>query len=464
MKWPLAGAIPLAFTPVIDALVAAGAIPFPVGDADEILAIVVFPCAITIGLVRPQLFDIEGVVRRAAAYAVLLVVVAAVYVGIATALGVALGGENLQVAAAMAILATLLFEPVRRALTRRAARFAGGERVSGEELIRRLGATLEHTLEIDALMRAIAATAREGIGSRWLRIRLDDGGEVLDGAQPRQDELPALSALIVHAGERVGEIECGASAHGRVYGSERELLETLALQAGLAIANARLAEELGTRLSELRASRARIVQAEERARRRIERDIHDGSQQEIAALIARIGLARNQLRRDASLATDTLADVQSEAQQALENLRRLAAGIHPSLLSDRGIVEAIEARTARLPLAVTLECDPDLRTARFDEGVEGGLWFVVSECLANTLKHSQAGRVVVRMTRTGDELTVEVHDDGIGFDPTAADADGGLAGLGDRIAALGGTLDVESAPRAGTQVRATLPAPERSHA
>ncbi|MDP8968019.1 MAG: hypothetical protein M3N04_05410, partial [Actinomycetota bacterium] len=108
MKWPMAGAIPLALAPLIDALVAAGAIPLPLGDADEIVALVVFPCAITIGLVRPQLFDIEGVVRRAAAYGALLLVVAGVYVGIAAALGVALGGENLQVAAAMAIVATLL--------------------------------------------------------------------------------------------------------------------------------------------------------------------------------------------------------------------------------------------------------------------------------------------------------------------------------------------------------------------
>ncbi|MDP8967656.1 MAG: histidine kinase [Actinomycetota bacterium] len=240
------------------------------------------------------------------------------------------------------------------------------------------------------------------------------------------------------------------------------MLATLARQAGLAIANARLAEELGTRLKELRASRARIVEAEERARRRIERDIHDGSQQEIAALIARIGLARNQLRRDPSLAIETLADVQSEAQQALENLRQLASGIHPSVLTDRGIVEAIEARGARLPLDVMLESDPDLRTTRFDETVEGGVWFVVSECFANTLKHSRAQRVVVRITRTDRQLSVEVSDDGIGFDPAAADPGGGLAGLGDRIAALGGALDVESAPGAGTRVRATLPARERS--
>lgn len=135
------------------------------------------------------------------------------------------------------------------------------------------------------------------------------------------------------------------------------------------------------------------MEAEERARRRIERDIHEGS------------------------------------QQALENLRQLASGIHPSVLTDRGIVEAIEARGARLPLDVMLESDPDLRTTRFDETVEGGVWFVVSECFANTLKHSRAQRVVVRSTRTDRQLSVEVSDDGIGFDPAAADA-GNASGAG----------------------------------
>ncbi len=132
------------------------------------------------------------------------------------------------------------------------------------------------------------------------------------------------------------------------------------------------------------------------------------------------------------------------------------------MLTDRGIVEAIEARAARLPLGVTLECDPDLRLTRFDEAVEGGVWFLVSECFANTLKHSRAERVVVRITRTDGELRVEVYDDGVGFDPAAGEAGGGLGGLGDRIAALGGALEVESTPRAGTRVRATLPARERS--
>ena len=217
--------------------------------------------------------------------------------------------------------------------------------MSGEELMGRLGATLEHTLDSEELVRAIAAVARDGIGARWVRIFLDDGGEVIDGPPPRPGELAALSAPIVHGGTRLGTIECGASAYGRLYGREQALLDTLARQAGLAISNARLAAELGVRLSELRASRARIVQAEERARRRIERDIHDGAQQELAALIARIGLARNQLRRDPALAIDTLADLQADAQKALENLLQLASGIHPSVLRVRGIVDAYEAGT-----------------------------------------------------------------------------------------------------------------------
>jgi signal transduction histidine kinase len=459
MKWPLSATLVLASLPLGDLLVSSGALPGVVGDLIQINALSVLPLAITIGLVRPQLFDIEGVVRRAGAFLLLWTLVGGVYAGIAAALGVALGGENLQVAVAVAIVATLLFEPARRALARRAARFAGGEAVSGEELMRRLGEALEHTLDTEELGRTIAATAREGLGARWVRLRIEGGPDLVDGAVPRAGELPALTATLAASGRRIGVIECGASAIGRVYAREHDLLDTLARQAGLALWNARLAEELGARLDELSASRARIVEAEERARRRIERDIHDGSQQEIAALIARIGLARNQMRRDPSLALDTLEDLQSEARQALENLRELALGIHPSVLSDRGIVEAIEARAARLPLGVTLECEPGLRRVRFEEAVEGAVWFLVSECFANTLKHAGAERAIVRLERVSGTLVVEVSDDGRGFDAAGGD---GLAGLKDRVAALDGRLEVESAPGVGTLVRASLPARERA--
>jgi signal transduction histidine kinase len=368
------------------------------------------------------------------------------------------------VAVFVAILTTLLFEPARRAIARRIGRLAYGERIGGEELVRRLGATLEHTLERDALAEAIAATAREGLGARWARVDLDGAPSALAG-DPRPGEPAALSAPLVNAGEAFGEIHCGASAFGRVYTRERELLSTLAGQAALALHNARLAAELRERFEELRASRARIVEAEESARRRIERDIHDGSQQELAALIAQIALVRNQLGRGEELPlADTLADLQGEVEQALGNLRELASGIHPSVLSDRGIIEAIEARAAGMPLELNLSCPPALRSARFPEAVEGAVYFFVSESLANVLKHAGADSVELSIEGGERDLRIEIHDDGCGFEPASVGRSGGLDGMADRIAALGGTLLIDSRPGAGTRLRAALPFAERVHA
>jgi signal transduction histidine kinase len=460
IKWPLYAAMTLVVLALFDVLDAVDVLPTLLGDLFEMTSLVLLPAALAIGLAWPHLFDIEGVARRSAVYLALWTAIAAAYVGVAAAAGLAAGGENLQVAVAVAILTTLLFEPARRALARRVSRLAYGERVGGEELVRRLGAALEHTLETDALAQAIADTAREGLGARWARLVLDGARDALAGA-PRPGEPAALTAPLVHAGEVLGEIQCGASARGRVYTGERELLTTLAGQAALALHNARLAAEVRERLDELAASRARIVEAEETARRRIERDIHDGSQQELAALIARIALVRNQVSRgDHAPLGDTLEALQSEAGQALENLRELASGIHPSVLTDRGIVAAIQARAVRLPLDVTVTCDPALRGRRFPEAVEGAVYFLVSECFSNTLKHAAARSVVLTIGGGERDLVVEVSDDGAGFDPDAVQAPGGLAGMADRIAALGGTLAVTSSPGAGTSLRAVLPLAE----
>jgi signal transduction histidine kinase len=465
LKWPFYAALLLTLHPIADLLAGEEVIPVAAGDTLEVVTLFVLPAALAVGLVRPDLFDLELAVRRSAVYAVLWVAIVAAYAGIAAALGIAVGGENLQIAVIVAIVATLSFEPLRRALARRAARYAYGDRIEGDELLRRLGATLEHTLDIRELVTEVAAMAREGMGARWVRIALTDGSpEIVDGV-PAPGERAALSIPLDHAGDELGVIECGPSASGRPYGDRRELLVTLARQAALAMTNARLAGELRHRLDELAASRSRIVEAEERARRRIERDIHDGAQQELAALIARIGLAHNQLRRgDPAMLSSTLEDLRTEAQQALENLRDLAAGIHPSVLTDRGLVEAIETRASRLPLGVTIECDPGLRATRFTEPVEGAVYFLVCESFANTLKHAGAERVVVRITRAGGRLHVEISDDGRGFDPAEVDRAGGLAGLADRLAALGGELEVSAGKGGGTRLRATVPAGERAYA
>ena len=221
----------------------------------------------------------------------------------------------------------------------------------------------------------------------------------------RRDEDPTIRAELVHAGEHLGEIQFGARARGR--SSDLEGLHTLARQAALTIHNARLAEDLRVSVeaiqaqaTELAASRSRIVAAEASARRQIERDIHDGAQQDLVALIARIGLAKNAIGTNGTDAGATLEELQAEVRCALANLRQLASGIHPTELTDHGLVEAIEGRSARMPIRVIIDCAADLRSQRFDEPIEGAAYFFVSEGLANTLKHSGAEQARVRIART----------------------------------------------------------------
>ena len=463
IRWPVFGALVVLAAPVSAGLQALGALAAGVAQAVQIVALTTLPASVAVGLVKPTLFDVDRALRRSMLYAPLWIAIAGAYVGLAAALGLAASGEGLQLAVLVTIAATLLFEPLRRALARRAARWAYGESLSGEELVQRLGGALEHALDLDRLVSEVASIAREGFGVSWVRVTVEGLAPTTDGEEPAPGEPPALSAELVQDGEHLGRIECGPRVRGRPRDADRALLEALARQTSLAVHNARLAAELGDRLNEIRsqsielaASRSRIVAADESARRRLERDIHDGAQQELVALIARVGLARNQLGRNPGAVDETLVSLQAEARDALENLRSLAAGIHPAVLTDHGLVEAIEIRSARLPFEVTIECDPRTRSARFSDEIEGAAYFIVSEGLANALKHAGARKARVRIASSARELEVEVADDGDGFDPAAASGSG-LRGLADRAEALGGTLSIDSALRTGTRLTARLP-------
>ncbi len=230
--------------------------------------------------------------------------------------------------------------------------------------------------------------------------------------------------------EQIGEIVCGPKSEGVIQEDEIQLIRTLAGQVGLALMNARLA--------------GRIVNAAESERRRIERNIHDGAQQELVALVAKLGMARS-AADGGGLSVNEIDDLRLEAQQILSDLRELAQGIHPSVLSDGGILEAVEERCARLPLHVSLEHSEGLRAQRFDDEIEGAAYFFVSESLTNVLKHAHATRVIVSLTHADGRLRLEVSDDGRGFEPVTA-RQNGLAGLRDRIRALGGTVTVASRP------------------
>jgi signal transduction histidine kinase len=439
MKWVALAGFLIALDGVFTGVPAINVIPAFI----SIPLIGLFPVLVAIGIAHPDVLDVGQALRRSALFGLLWAGASILYVGLAGSMGVAAeASRGAASAVPVTLAATLAFYPVWQAVLRRVSRRLRGSGLDGDELLRRLGQALEHTLEPQSLARALASTVRDGLGVSWVRITLDGEAVAAVGIPLVGVREPALSTDLVFEGEVLGRIECGPRIRGALYAADRERLHALGSQVGLAAHNARLA--------------ARIVKAEELGRRRIERDIHDGIQQDLVALIAQIGLAEAQLRRDPERSRVTLAALRDDAGRALADLRELASGIHPSVLGDRGIVDAIEARAARLQIGVTIESADDLRGVRFPETVEGAVYFTICEALTNAVKHSRAADVIVRISRRDDVLEVEVSDNGDGF-VVAHSSGTGLAGLADRLQALRGSFAIESTPGVGTTVRATLP-------
>ena len=410
-----------------------------------VLAISALPIGVAVGVLRPTLLDVDRVIRRSLVYGLLWSLIAVTYVAVAAGLGMAAGRRfPLGLAIALTVVATLFFQPARRWLERAADRWVFGERSDPARMIAELGATLEETLEMESLLPRMADTLQEGLGLRWARVSL----ETAPRAPSDQGDAPVLVVPIHLGDERLGVVECGPKRSGAFTEEDEALVETLARQAAFAVRNVRLT-------AELEASRARLVRAQEAERRRLERNIHDGVQQDLVALMGQAARIRNQFERGAAPGESAVAELQSGLKHVLAELRELAHGIHPSVLSDRGLLEAVEALAGRSAIPVTVRADPTLRGARFVEEVEGAGYFTVAEALANAGKHAGASQIDVSLARDAGTLQITVEDDGGGFD-TAATVGEGLANLAERLAALGGNLDVASEPGRGTRISARI--------
>jgi signal transduction histidine kinase len=490
------------------------------------LILVVTLGSIVIGVVYDGVFAVDEPLRRSALYRVLWVLIAAAYVAAAAALGM-LAARFLSVGAAVLLAAgaALLFQPVQRRLERIADRWVFGARLDGYRVLARFGAALESAPSPADLLTAMAEAVRDGLALTWVRVRLDlpdpahlaglargghthagfegaddapagkqglfpiapacGGGPasaVADGAPSGFPRIslacaggaapaePALIVPLVEGGATLGRIECGPRRDGPLLDEDRRLLQQLAGQAATAVRNLHLAAELTTRLAVIRrqaddlaASRARIVTAQDAERRRIQRDLHDGVQQEIVVLSAKLAMARQRLRRGDRSADELLAEVQRDVTTLLNQVREFAHAIHPPVLADQGLLEAIEAQATRLPLGVVIETDGALRGVHYPPHVEATAWYVVSEALTNVVKHARARQVRVRLARPDGRLTLEIRDDGAGFEARTGGGLG-LAGLADRISTVDGTLQVESAPGRGTTLRAEIPLREANDA
>ena len=392
-----------------------------------------------VALFRYRLWEIDLVVRRSLVYGALWLAIAGIYGGLAAGLGLAAGRRfPVELAIGLSVLATLAFQPARRSLERLADRWVFGRRDSPLEAMHGFGELLGSAERRGDIASQLAETAVAAVGLAWVEVELDGSVPARLGAP--NGESPTVIA-IARRDEQLGQLVCRPRPGQKLTAQDQALLAALASQAGLAASHARLA--------------SRIVQAQESERRRIERNIHDGAQQELVALVAQLGLARTQANGDGSSGA-VLRRVQREVRQILANLRELAQGIHPSVLSDGGLVAAVEDRCSRLPVTVSLDVALTLRSRRLSDDVESAAYFFVAEALTNVLKHSQSASVAGGLAFDGSVLTVDVADAGIGFDPGAVRGSG-LSGLADRIHALGGEISIESRPGAGARLTATLP-------
>ena len=289
--------------------------------------------------------------------------------------------------------------------------------------------------------------------SLFVAYRLDDGAGYVDRSG-RAVQLPAtdngegqVATEVAHDGRVVAAV-----VHDAALCEEPELLRAAAGTAALAIENARLEAQLRARLAALRASRARLVEAGDAERRRLGRNLHDGAQQRLVSLMLELQIARETWERDPSMARGLVDQAFDNARAAVDELRDLAAGIHPAVLTQRGLDAGIESLATRSTVPVELG---DPLDERLPLPVETAAYYVVAEALTNVAKYADATHARVEVRRDNGELVVEVRDDGAGgADPTGGS---GLRGLADRVGALDGWLEVESAAGRGTLVRAVIP-------
>ncbi|MFF9898991.1 sensor histidine kinase [Streptomyces longispororuber] len=415
---------------------------------------------------RHRLLGVDIVLRRSAVYGSLWIIINSWYLGMALTLGLTADlyfpvGLSLPVA----VVATALFQPLRARLNTLAERRVFGRRLSRFGLLVQFSAALEHAYDLDRLAPRLATGLRDGLNLRWVRVRLGGAGlpvSTAEAGRPPPGERPAAQYPLLYGDDALGVIEYGPKAGGRRTPDDHDIGETLARSAALAVHNVRLAAELSAHAREtqrqaveLTASRARIVHAQDTERRRIERRLHDGIQQELVALVAKLALARNRLHRGGDIDA-ALTEVQDDAYHVIDDLRELAHGIHPPILTDQGLVAAVTSCARRMPIPVTVHSEEPLTDERFALDIEESAFYLVSEALTNVLKHAGAGHVTVRMTHADGRLQVEVADDGKGF-PTATTHGSGLTGMRDRTEAVGGELTITSRAGHGTVIRARLP-------
>ncbi len=416
---------------------------------------------IAIAVLKYRLYEIDVVINRAVVYGTLAVFITLIYAAIVVGVGTLVGGQsNKFLSAVAAAVIAIAFQPVRERSRRFANRLVYGKRATPYEVLSDFAERVAGTYAVDDVLPRTAHILAEGMGATsadvWVRV----GSELRTAGSwpsatvshvPIDDDLvvPGASATVPvrYQGELLGALSVTKAPGEVLTSADTKLLADVASQAGLVLRNVGLIEEL-------RASRQRLVAAQDEERRKIERNLHDGVQQQLVALNVQAGLLARASGGDAAKLAELAGQLQTRASEALDDLRDLARGIYPPLLADKGLAAALEAQARKAAVPVSVETDG---IGRYGQPVEAAVYFCTLEALNNVAKYAGASSATVALEQRNGHLRFTVIDDGAGFDTNATSYGTGLQGMADRLDAIGGTLQVTSSPGAGTSVAGSVP-------
>jgi signal transduction histidine kinase len=434
--------------------------PLPFSAA-QLVAFAAMNLAIAIAILRHRLFDIDLVISRTVAYGVLAGVITAFYIVVVAGVGGILAAgsaSRLLLAVVATAFVAVAFQPLRARLERLANRLVYGVRAVPYEVLADFTTRLDGRENSLQLLPVMARMLAQGTGSDAATVWLHENGhEVAASSFPEHQHITqdtaTRSVLLQHAGANLGRLTVVRKSGEALSPTEERLMDGLASQAGLVLHSAGLQDELSRRMLELRQSRHRLVTAQDEARRRLERDLHDGAQQNLVSLRMKLGLAASMVREKPGSLEPLLQEMQSELGDALDSLRNLARGVYPPLLEAEGLKAALRARARQVPISIDVQCGPE----RYPRELEGAVYFCCSEALQNLTKHSRATKGSLRVWCEDGRLCFEVGDNGRGLDPTRAKSGGGLQNIRDRVDVLGGVVDVSSTPGVGARVAGWVP-------
>jgi signal transduction histidine kinase len=411
-----------------------------------------------LAVARYRLHDLEPVLGRTAVGAILAALVAAVYlvivVGVGSLVGRGVEGTLLPLLA-VAVVA-LLVEPARRRAWRLVDRLLYGRHADRAEVLSRLAARASTSAEAEEVPAEVAELLVRSTGAQRAQVWLAVEPRPRLAASAGAGGDPVERADVVHRGERLGELRLYARTAADLAPDARAVLDDVAHALGVVLRNARLTAQLRAQLDELRASRQRLVEVHEQARRGLERDIHDGAQARLISLRLRLGLARALAgTEDQQAVREQLDLLAEEVDAAVRSLRELARGLQPPVLEQSGMAAALRAHVRDLPVPVSVAAD---RVGRYLRAVEGAVYFSCLEAVQNAVRHSGARQVSVELAADGATLRFCVRDDGTGFDRDRVGTGAGLTNIEDRVSALGGRVELDTTPGRGTRVTGELPA------